>query len=342
MIFSIFMLFFPQNSKDGAIDGIKLCVNVIIPSLFPFTFCVLFIKNFNLLEKLYFLEKITLFLFGLSSEEFSIMILSFIGGYPTGAKLIDDYQNENSVPQIKCNLMLCYCINAGPAFIVMAVGVGILNSKKLGWLLLLAHIIASLILAVVLRPLSKKQAVETKHKNTNINIHKNFVLSVKSAASSTFSVCIYIILFAVIKVFFEHINLYLPFLKSITCLFEVTTAVLESNNLYHIAFLLGFSGICVWCQILGLVKNFNINLPYFITARVIHGILSAFIMFLLLRIFKISIPTFSNAVNIKSDFIYRSVPLSVSLIILGVFFIIATLPEDFTKSKHKKMLVKPT
>lgn len=329
VLFASFMLVCSKSAKEGATTGLLICFNVIIPTLFPFTFCVLFLTNALNTKKQGFLSKITMFLFGLQIDEFIIFSLSLIGGYPTGAKLIDKHFSDLNKDHIKPNLMLCYCVNAGPAFIVMALGTEILNSKLLGWLLLSAHLVASLIIALILRRFIAKHESFVKTAKGSISIFENFVTSASDSASAVLSVCIYVILFSVINVFLGQISKYIPFFKNISSLLEITTAVSNSKNLYHIAFLLGFGGVCVWCQIFATIKNFKINLPYFITARVLHGVLSDIIMFLLLKIFKISIATFSNCVSAKSDLTYRSVPLSISLIVLGVFFIISTLPNHW-------------
>lgn len=330
-----FMLTYPDAAKNGAIAGLLICSNTIIPTLFPFTFCVLFITNAINTSKTVNSRCITHFLFGLTQEEFFILLLSFIGGYPTGAALINDYSRNNSVSEKKCNVMLCYCTNAGPAFIVMAVGVGVLHSKAIGWLLLLAHITSSLILALILKKFATQPTDFKKIAKKDFSILENFITSTKNAASSTLSVCIYVVLFSVINVFFEHINEYIPFFKNISSLMEVTTAVFDSTNIYRIAFILSFGGVCVWCQILAIVKNFKVKISYFIIARVLQGILSIFIMYLLLKIFKIPIETFSNLVSFKSHLSVDSTTLTFALIIMAMLFIIATFnsPSNATKMK---------
>ena len=141
----------PEPCRTGVINGILLCGRVIIPSLFPFTMCVLFIDKSNILKRLEPLSFLTNKLFGLSGELFSIMLLSLIGGYPIGAKLLNESVNAGKISQETARNMLNYCVNGGPAFIVAAVGSGILNSKKIGTILLLSHISATLVICSVSR-----------------------------------------------------------------------------------------------------------------------------------------------------------------------------------------------
>ena len=111
-------LLFPAISASGAKEGLMLCGSIIIPSLFPFTFCVMFINKSGILKFLKPLNPITQFLFHLNYYEFSLFLLSLIGGYPLGAKLL----NQSGINDKKAKIMINYCINAGPAFVVLAVG----------------------------------------------------------------------------------------------------------------------------------------------------------------------------------------------------------------------------
>lgn len=324
------MLLCPDAAKNGAVSGLLICSNVVIPTLYPFTFCVLFITQIIAYKNFAFLEKATLFLFGLKGNEFLIFLLSLIGGYPTGAKLIETHFGDLQKDGKRQNLMLCYCVNAGPAFIVMAVGAGILKSKVLGWMLLSAHITSSIIIALFLKPFLIKCKAPTAAFKEIPPLSENLVGSAADAASSVFSVCIFVVLFCVFNSFLEILSVYLPFLRYISPLLEVTSAVSESRNIYHIAFLLGFSGICVMCQITGLIKGFKLNFVYFIIARAVHGFMSMFITFLLLKIFKIAVSTFSNT-SVSFDIVYKDFSVALTLFIMAILFIISTMNKNAGK-----------
>ena len=86
--FAFLIILRPEISLKSALSGVLLCGNVIIPSLFPFTFCVLFIKSSGLLRFLKFLNPVTQKVFNQNFYEFTLFLLSLIGGYPLGAKLL--------------------------------------------------------------------------------------------------------------------------------------------------------------------------------------------------------------------------------------------------------------
>ena len=85
LMFIGFLMLKPETCKKGIAYGILLCGRVIIPSLFPFTMCVLFILRSGVLNRLSFLNGATQRLFGIPFRLFSVFLLSAIGGYPVGA-----------------------------------------------------------------------------------------------------------------------------------------------------------------------------------------------------------------------------------------------------------------
>lgn len=326
----ILILINPDICKKGALTGLLICCNIIIPSIFPFSVFVLLLLKADFLSKFKFLNKPCLKIFGFSLNEFSCFLLSLIGGYPLGAKLLNQAVLLKKTEKSTATVMLNYCVNAGPAFIILAVGSGILNSKKLGIILFFSHILASFILAL----LSKKR-IKSKHyipQKTELNIIDSFVLSVSESANATISICSFIVVFSVILSYINFYSLKFPILKNLSYLLEVTNAVTQNKNVLLISFLLGFSGFCVWFQTISQVKTFKINHLLFIIFRILHGFLSCSLTFLLLKIFKINTPTLSNGIGAFYNFSNSSVSASLSLIIMSIIFIISLYTKNFTSN----------
>ena len=81
------LMFFPQESMQAARDGLTLCYNVIIPSLFPFFVLSSLVVELGLAGYLgRLLEPVMRPLFNVSGACASAFALGFIGGYPVGAK----------------------------------------------------------------------------------------------------------------------------------------------------------------------------------------------------------------------------------------------------------------
>lgn len=315
----IFFLRYPSTITDGAILGLKISSNIIIPSLFPFCVICLFIVKSDCLRFIEnFISPFSLKLFKLTSNEFFVMIMSFIGGYPVGAKLINNLYKNNQIDKSTATVMMCYCVNAGPAFIIIAVGNCILNSRILGNVLLVSHITGSIIIAFVCR-------FFIKIKSENIIIKKNissvsdiFVESTADACTTVISICSFVVLFNVVINVINNLNI--PFFKKIIIpLLEITSGIMSCKNIYVISMLLAWGGICVHFQLFSAAKGLKINKLYFYISRIAHSLLSFIITYIQLKLLPIHIQTLSNNINFFNSF------TSMSNIYASVFFILSSL-----------------
>ena len=322
IIFSLLILCFPKISKEGITRGLMISSNVIIPSLFPFMVCVSMIIKYGLSIKNTLFNKVIYKLFGHTFDMFLTFLLSLIGGYPIGAKLVNDLYNSNLIDKKTADIMLVYCVNAGPAFIISVIG-GTLASEAIGMVIFISHILSSVILALVFANKLKKS---TKPMNNKINkpslFSEMFVQSVGDACESIVKICSFIVLFSAIIAYFDYFSHNMTIITNVSLFLEVTSAVYKTKNVYFISFLLGFSGISIWCQIFALSKSRKINYRMFVFGRILHGALSALITKILLKFLKVKVATFSNGTVLKNDYLYSDVTLLISIVIMLVVFLI--------------------
>lgn len=323
ILFTLLIIINPAVCKDGAINGILISGRIIIPSLFPFTMCVLFIMKSGILQKLDPLTPITKALFGITADKFSLFILSLIGGFPVGARLIKESYANGEITETEGRIMLNYCINAGPAFIIGAVGAGIMGSREIGYLLLASHILSSLVLCLLSRFFKTEEKNSPNINKIHISLADNFVVSASEAASSVFNICAFVILFSAINAYIKAFSLKLPFLKYLLLLTEVTNAVTYTDNIILISFLLGLGGFCVWCQVISAAKGIKIKYSLFVLFRLLHGILSAAFTKLGLKIFGITLPTFSSDSQFSFKALYSTPALTVSMLAMSIIFAIS-------------------
>ncbi len=327
--FSLFMTIFlmglivsaPAVCATGAKRGLSVCAGVLIPALFPFAVPVLFLINTKTFQSI-------------KSKATAVLILSLIGGYPIGAKLISELYKGKSIDANTAVMLLPFCVNAGPAFIVIAVGKGILNNISLGFILLFSHITASVISAVIFLP----KSVFKRQEKTNcreISSADNFVLSVKNAADATISICAFVVLFSVINEYIIHFSSAFKPLSVLVFTTEVTYAVSQTNNIYLISFLLGFAGISIWIQILSMCESIKPKPLLFVFSRIFHGVLSALITAIILKLFDVSVYTISNNISTQNKPFYSDYPLSFSLIIMAILLVIS-----ITSKKHSGNIIK--
>lgn len=320
-VFAFLIIFKPYVCTRSALSGLLLCGNVIIPTVYPFTFCVLFVKNSDALRLLKPINRLTQAIFGLNYYEFAVFLLSLIGGYPLGAKLLSDSRLS------KANIMINYCINAGPAFIILAVGKGAFGSLEIGWILFFSHISSSIIIALLSK--FKFKTITPIIAEKALNSVDNFVISAAAAAQTVINICSVVIIFSVIGGYIEFFSQKIKPLYILGLLCEITNSVFKCNNVIIVSFLLGFAGFGIWAQIFSMAKSIKIHYAKFIAFRIIHGVSSALITLLLLKTFKVSIHTLSN--GIKFDYtLFTSGPIvAFSLIITGVVLIISLYGKKY-------------
>ncbi len=316
LLLVVLILTKPQICINSVISGLILCGRVIIPALYPFTFCVLFILKSGLLQKLKIPESVCIFL------------LSLVGGYPLGAKML----NDSKIAPKTATIMLNFCVNAGPAFIILTVGSGVFSSTKIGVLLYLSHLLPSVIMALTFR---KKLKFKSEIKSQNeLNIIDNFVLSASDSASTLINICSFVILFSVVC---EYIKL-CPVLSPIIPFLEVSNGIATSRNIYLLSFLLGFGGICIWLQVFSLSKRYKPNYFGFILCRLFHGGLSCGITFLLLKIFNIPISTLSNGKIFTYSTFSQNIGVGISLTITSIILIISLCNKNFAGNVLEDMV----
>lgn len=309
----ILLIAFSNECAMGVTKGLYISANVIVPSLFPFGVIVLMILRSNI---------------KLLPDTVFVFILSLIGGYPVGAQLIEEIYKKGVITKKGANIMQCYCINAGPAFVISAIGSSVLRSKKLGVLLLLSHILASLIIKFVLSKRLKKEIIKkSTPKEKTCDFNALFCNCVKDSATSTISICSFIILFSVINAILSQFE----FLKILTYLFEVTSAVTNVKNIYLISFLLGFSGISIWVQIFSVSKQSGIRYFPFVASRIIHGILSTIFTYIAILIFKPNLPT----ISIETSYLFAVSRLEIAVSIIILMIVVILSLENKNNSRKK-------
>lgn len=292
--FAMFILvFFSKEFSDGIKNGIKVSFNLIIPSLFIFMIFSNIIMNSNLKNIIAlpfrFLGK---YIFKINNNYLTIVILSLLGGYPIGAKLISYEVKNNNMSVKTAEKMLCYCVNCGPAFLITGVGLNIFNNNKIGIMLFISQIISCIIVGFLTNFFSREENI----KQEKIIIKKGYSTSelIVNAVNDTIKamviVCGFIVAFSaflpVIDIFMQSFNQNTRLL--LQGFFEVTTGCSSLINISsHNAILLAciftsFGGVCVHLQICAILKDTKIKLFKFFIFRIIYTSISFLIMKLFL------------------------------------------------------------
>lgn len=273
----------PAQASTGARQGLEVCAKLIIPSLYPF------LVGSAMLTRLVHWGTATPFFLGLA------------GGYPAGAAAVADAVERRELDIAQGNRMLGYCNNTGPAFIIGATGVGVFHSPKVGALLYISHVLTALVIASAVR--KKGNAVLSERVPAEASLSKLLPESLGRATSATLNICGSVVFFSTLRSLLDGWGIFSATAGALARTFgwELTfcrallTGVLElgsgisamyglaatPSNLALASFLLGFGGLSVHCQTLAAVSDARLRLRWHFPGKVVHGLLSAGVTFLL-------------------------------------------------------------
>ena len=143
------LLFFPSASVSGARSGIELCLNSIIPSLFPF-FIVTSLMIRMGADSIFSAALSPLMrLFSVDKNCACAFASGLVGGYPSGARTVHDLYTSGKIDAQNADKCMLFSNNSGPAFIVSYVGASLMSSMAAGWLLYVSHVISSITIGVL-------------------------------------------------------------------------------------------------------------------------------------------------------------------------------------------------
>ena len=293
----------PSGASNAVRDGLNTCAKIIIPSLLPFFFISGFISSMGFAEDLARLIKKPLKKIPFTlAYAFTPFILGILGGYPIGASAISSLVKDKRISEKQGEQLLPICNNTGPAFIIGAVGGGIFSSVRSGLLLYFCHIGAALILALLFFPRSPCNKAEISANNSNCSaLFKILPECVKGALDKCFSICGFVIFFAVIREIMTQLGI-LGFLSlalnnfsgieisKCQCLIygimELGGGIASMNglslcpfNLALASFILGFGSLSVHCQTLAVTAETNIKCARHFIGRILHGVISALLVY---------------------------------------------------------------
>lgn len=307
-IFAMFRM--PYAVAYGVTEGMGICFNVILPSLFPFMVLSTYIIKADLFSFLYKpFAIISRVLFRQPYCAVPVIIMAMIGGFPVGIKMINGLINNGSISENQAQRLCIFCMNGGPAFIITAVGVNMLGSVRAGVIMFISLCLSSLLSGVLTRFLDDKESSPKAYSQPSSLA--SLSSAVADALQSILGVCAWVVIFSAIiscmRVFIENKQVFM----AVSSLLEVTTGCKMLSGgmpIPVITAVIGFGGICVHCQVLGNIKECGLKYSHFFVCRILHGAIASFIAYLLLLVFPVEIDVFSNAESISTSAFSVSLP----------------------------------
>ena len=275
----ILLILDSRTASAGIRDGIELCLEAVIPSIFPFlVICSLLTSlEFSFLSR--FLQPIRK-VCGIPVGAENIFILGFLSGYPTGAQIINQAWLSGRLEKKDANRMLGFCSNAGPSFIFGICSMYLPTSKI--WLLWLIHILSAIITAFLLPGKTNHLAKPQPPLNTSLPD------AIKKSSSTMAIICAWIVMFRMFLVFSK--KWFHRFLSPDTFCFlcgllELTNGIFILDHSYpqgklfiYMATFLAFGGLCVAAQTCSVTKQ--LGLGYYFPGKTMQSAISFLLSYL--------------------------------------------------------------
>jgi len=232
-------------------------------------------------------------IFNVPGEGAFPFIMGIISGYPTGAKIVSNFKEQHICNKEEAERLIAFTNNSGPLFILGTVGISLFGDARIGYILLLSHIIACILVGVIFRNWKKNsirsEIFKQKQKNENImhlrDVGEVLGNSIKKSIGTILNIGGFIIVFSVILSILETGGVF-EVLEKIGEIFnipkEISTSIFSgiielTNGVKNISmikttnlticitsFLLGFGGISVLLQVWSIISKYNISIrPYF-------------------------------------------------------------------------------
>ena len=275
---------FSKEALSGALNGILICGNTLIPSLFPFMIVSeIFVASggASLIGRL--LSPIFGKLFGISGEGCVSYILGMLCGFPVGIRSAISLYERGIIDKRELEHLSAFCNGPSSAFLISAVGSSLFGSKQFGIMLYASHVITSTLMGVIARFYFATKGESSRPENyfrcdkaSPSGVAASIVSAVNRSAISMLYICAFVVFFSSTSPILTSLceKLGLPaFINTLLIgAFEMTGGAFAAASLTPslavpaIAAVTFWSGLSVFFQFVGLVGEHKISLfPYLVS-----------------------------------------------------------------------------
>lgn len=185
-----------RTAVEGAKNGLTLCLQTVIPSLFPF-----FLLS-NVILDAFSGPSAPLIrslgrLCGIPAGAEAVLIPAFLGGYPVGAQCVAQACQDGRITRKDARRLLSFCNNAGPSFLFGIVG-PLFTQWYAPWMLWGIHMTSALLWAVLTKPPEKAVGSPAPARRVSLPV------AMEKAIYTMSSVCGWVILFRVLIAFLDR------------------------------------------------------------------------------------------------------------------------------------------
>ena len=272
-----------KTAIEGAQNGLEVCFHTVIPSLFPFIFLSSLLTG-SLTGGTLIHSNPLRRLFRIPNGSEAILLTGLLGGYPIGAKCVNEALINGQLSPNDAERMTVFCNAAGPAFL-FGMAANLFEQRWIPWCLWCIHLFSALCIARLLP--GDVHYFHPNGKSFTFNVTRRFRQSIQSMAE----ICGWIILSRiVISILLKWCLWCLPHGLQIGII-----GIMELSNgcifLYQIensglrlilcSMFLGFGGMCVALQTFSTANS--ISCRKYLTGKMMQGMISFVLSYMIQR-----------------------------------------------------------
>jgi len=243
-----------QGFVDSSRRGILLFGTNLLPILFPFFF-------------------VTGMFVGLGFR--GTWLLGYLGGYPTGAKILAEQYERGEISRTKAIRVSTYTSTVSPIFVIATVGTCFLMDTRAGVVIFVCHILGACLNGLVycgckFRDIDRVGALQGSLDVARDDISKIISDSLYGAIQNVLMVGGVVVLFFI---FVNQLGV-----EPISGILELTNGVFNSNgNLIVLTAIVSFGGLAIAVQGLLFFRVFRMPFWFYLLYKVTHAILAVLI-----------------------------------------------------------------
>lgn len=286
------------EAAEGVREGLVLCARSVIPSLFLFLAFSDFLSLTRAGELLSRPFGFLAPLLGIPKGAVPAFLLSLVGGYPVGARMIARMVREGTLSPQTGEKLLCSCVNCSPAFLIVGAALPCFGSAKVGAVMYACQVLAALLTGLLARllygPGTEKGAAPPKRET--LPLSQGFVEAVTGASRGILLICGFVLVFSAVS----HGLAFLPYGEDWTGLLEVTVGCgrLPGRDFWEMLILAtvytAFGGVCVWMQAACFLRGTGVRMRKFVLLRGVHVLFSLLATILAAKQLRLSSQVFST------------------------------------------------
>ena len=317
---NVIIVIFPKETIEASKAGVGLWLETVLPSLLPFTIGanILYATGVTgLAGKLF--EPLTQFLWGVPGEGAFVLISGMLSGYPTGAVTVGDLRKNGDISKTEAQRLISFVNNAGPLFIIGAVGVGMFGNVYIGYFILTTHYISAIVVGFIFRFYKRSFASVVKKKKTKTkeasfkSIGTILSQSVVKSMETMLLVGGFIILFRVVIEALNILGFFSLFPEFASNIFsgaielangceKLADSGTVKLSAIAVAVVISFGGFSVHTQSLAFISKTDISTVVYLLSKFLHAIIAAIVGSILYPLFNSAIEHM-RTVEASSDYL---------------------------------------